>query len=81
MTWAPPPSHELLGRPDLAALAVVVAAATVARRALTIAPDADPVLDALAGALLLQLEAVETAAHLYAQVSRAAGTLDPETDA
>ena len=78
MNWAPPLSHELLGRPDLAALAVVVAAATVARQALMIAPDADPVLDSLGGALLLQLEALETTAHLYAEVSRQAGTLDPD---
>ena len=70
MSWSPPTSLELMGRPDLAALAVVVAAAAVARHALLTAPDGDDVLDALGESLLLQLEAVETAAHLYAQVSR-----------
>lgn len=80
MRWAPPPSYELHGRPDLAALAVVVAAAHVARNALITAPDADPVLDSLGGTLLLQLEALESATHLYVQVSREAGTLDPEDD-
>ena len=75
MSWSPPTSLELMGRPDLAALAIVMAAAAVARHALLTTPDGDPILDPLAESLLLQLEAFETAAHLYVQVSRGASQL------